>query len=140
MPYRDLFLSPDHAVFFEGVLIPIKHLTNGSSIVQVPVDEVTYYHVELPEHDVLLAEGLPTESYLDTGDRTNFSNGGEVARLFPDFSTRTLDAELVRDARSYARLVVCGPEVEAARAVVTSKLSTAVADAVQEGAHRRWGS
>jgi hypothetical protein len=54
-PARDLWLSPDHAVFFEGVLIPVKYLINGAAIAQVPVDRVTYYHVELPRHDVILA-------------------------------------------------------------------------------------
>jgi hypothetical protein len=39
--------------------------------------------VELRQHDVLLAEGLPAESYLDTGDRTNFANGGAVVTLHP---------------------------------------------------------
>ena len=58
-PCRDLFLSPDHAVFVADVLIPVKYLVNGCTIVQVPMDEVTYYHVELPRHALLLAEGLP---------------------------------------------------------------------------------
>jgi len=64
----DLRLSPDHALYIGEVLIPVKHLINGSTIVQVPCDEVTYYHVELPKHSVLLAEGLAAESYLDGGD------------------------------------------------------------------------
>ena len=63
-PCRDLFLSPDHAVFMNDVLIPVKYLINDNSITQVPMDEVTYYHIELPQHDVLIAEGLPVESYL----------------------------------------------------------------------------
>jgi len=79
-PWRDLWLSPDHAVFVDGVLIPIKHLINDISIEQVPVCEVRYYHVELARHEVLLAEGLPCESYLDTGNRSNFSNGGDWSR------------------------------------------------------------
>jgi hypothetical protein len=74
-PARDLLLSPDHAVFADGVLIPVRYLVNGSTVVQEPVDEVTYYHVELAEHDVILAEGLPCESYLDTGNRAAFANG-----------------------------------------------------------------
>ena len=51
--------SPDHAVFIDGVLIPVRYLINGRTIVQEPADEVTYYHVELPRHDVIFAEGLP---------------------------------------------------------------------------------
>ncbi len=83
IPYRELFLSPDHAVFVEGVLIPIKLLMNGGSIAPVPVDAVTYFHVELDSHDVLLAEGLTAESYLDTGNRSLFANGDGVMELYP---------------------------------------------------------
>jgi hypothetical protein len=76
VPHRDLLISPDHAVLFEGSLIPIRYLINGRTIVQEQVDKVTYYHVELSSHDVILAEGLPCESYLDTGNRAAFANGG----------------------------------------------------------------
>ena len=103
LPRRDLYLSPDHAVFLGDVLIPVKYLINGHTIVQVPMDEVTYYHVELPTHDVMLAEGLPTESFLDTGSRRNFANGGQPTALFPDFSNR------VWEAFGIAPLVVSGP-------------------------------
>jgi hypothetical protein len=44
------------------VLIPVKHLVNGTTIMRWQVDHVTYHHVELPRHDVLFAEGLPAES------------------------------------------------------------------------------
>jgi hypothetical protein len=108
-PHDDLFLSPDHAIHVDDVLIPVKYLVNGSSIRQVPRDEVTYYHVELPAHSVLLAEGLPVESYLDTGDRSNFVNGGGPIALYPDFASR------VWDAAGCAPLVVTGLEFDAVR-------------------------
>jgi hypothetical protein len=75
-PHRDLFLSPDHAVFAEGVLIPVRYLENGTTVRRVPRAAVTYFHVELPRHAVLLAEGLACESYLDTGNRGDFTPGG----------------------------------------------------------------
>ena len=108
-PRRDLCLSPDHAVFVDGVLIPIKHLINGTTIEQVPMDTITYYHLELSEHDVLLADGLPAESYLDTGDRSKFANGGSVIMLHPDFSTHAWEA------MGCAPLVVYGPVLNAVR-------------------------
>jgi hypothetical protein len=86
LPERDLWLSPDHAVFLDGVLIPIKRLINGATIRQVEVKTVTYWHVELERHDILLAEGLPAESYLDTGNRAMFENGGASISLHPDFA------------------------------------------------------
>jgi hypothetical protein len=72
LPHRDLLLSPDHAVFIDGALVPIRYLINGATILQQAVPEVTYFHVELPAHDVILAEGLPAESYLDSGNRAAF--------------------------------------------------------------------
>jgi hypothetical protein len=74
VPNRDLLLSPDHAVYFEGCLIPVRHLINGRTIAQEKVDRVSYYHVELTRHAVLLAEGLACESYLDTGNRGAFED------------------------------------------------------------------
>ena len=58
-PVRDLFLSPDHAIFVDRVLIPIRYLINESTIAQEDVDTVQYFHVELDRHGVVLAEGLP---------------------------------------------------------------------------------
>jgi hypothetical protein len=108
-PCRDLFLSPDRAVFLDDVLIPVRYLINGISIAPVPVAAVTYFHVELSSHDVLLAEGLPVESYLDTGDRSSFANGGRPMRLFADFGIQ------MREALACAPLIVTGPKLEAVR-------------------------
>jgi collagen type I/II/III/V/XI/XXIV/XXVII alpha len=75
LPRHDLWLSPDHSVYCDDRLIPVRHLVNGATIVQERVDAVTYWHVELPRHAVILAEGLPCESYLDTGNRAVFGSG-----------------------------------------------------------------
>ena len=90
----------------------MKHLINGSTIVQVKVDSVTYHHIELAEHDVLLAEGLPAESFLDMKDGSNYTNRAGPMRLYPDFSA------WMWEAFGCARLVVTGPELAAARALV----------------------
>jgi hypothetical protein len=82
-PHRDLVLSPDHAVFVDKVLIPVRYLLNGATIVQEPVDVITYWHVELARHDVLFAEGLPCESYLDTGNRALFGDAASVQQSLP---------------------------------------------------------
>ncbi len=59
------------------MLIPARLLVNGASIVQeTGFDTVTYFHVELAEHAILLAEALEAESYLDTGNRAMFENAG----------------------------------------------------------------
>jgi len=107
-PRRDLFLSPDHAVFIDGVLVPIRYLVNGATIAQVETDSVTYWHVELASHDVILAEDLPCESYLDTGNRASFANGGSSIALQPDFALRIWEqagcAPLVRGGEAVAAI------------------------------------
>jgi Arc/MetJ family transcription regulator len=109
-PSRDLWLSPDHAVFVEDVLVPIRRLINGATIVQTPANAVTYYHVELPEHDVLLAEGLAAESYLDTGNRADFSNGGAATTLYPAFADGPEQDS--RERRSCAFFAVSDSDIE----------------------------
>jgi collagen type I alpha len=111
-PHTDLFLSPDHGVYVEEVLIPIKYLINGRTITQTPLERVVYHHVELAQHDVLLAEGLPAESFLDLKDGSNYTNRPGPVRLYPDYSAR------MWEAFGCARLVVTGPELDAARALV----------------------
>jgi collagen type I/II/III/V/XI/XXIV/XXVII alpha len=108
-PSRDLWLSPDHAVFINGVLIPIRYLVNGRTIRQEPRDTISYWHVELTRHDVLYAEGVLAETYLDTSNRKNFSNGYGPVALHADFAPRVWEAE------GCAPLVVTGPILDATR-------------------------
>jgi T5SS/PEP-CTERM-associated repeat protein len=125
-PCRDLFLSPDHAVHLASVLIPIKHLINRTTIAQMPRDTVTYYHIELPEHSVLLAENLPAESYLDIGDRSQFANGGGAITLHPDFSAR------VWEARGCLPLIVTGPELDGVRRWINALAARQLASAATQ--------
>jgi hypothetical protein len=115
VPHRDVWLSPDHAVFVDGVLVPVKHLIDGAGIAQVPAAQVRYHHVELRQHDVLLAEGLPAESYLDTGDRWRFHHCEDTIRLLPDHATPTRHASAVWEMLGCAPLVVSGPDLAAIR-------------------------
>ena len=114
-PARDLWLSPDHAVFLDGVLIPVRYLLNDTTIVQERAAEIRYWHVELPRHDVLLAEGAPCESYLDTGNRAAFANGDGPTALHPDFALPPDFALRVWDSDACARLVRDGAILAAAR-------------------------
>ena len=75
LPRRDLMVSPAHAMFLHGVLISAEALVNGTSVVRkAPTGPVEYFHVELDEHDVIFAEGSPSESYIEDGNREMFHN------------------------------------------------------------------
>ncbi|MBF0860366.1 hypothetical protein HKD24_14365, partial [Gluconobacter sp. LMG 31484] len=85
LPRRDLSVSPLHAMALEGVLIPAVCLINEVSILQAErIDEVTYFHIELETHDILLAEGAPSESFVDDDSRNMFHNAAEFRALYPD--------------------------------------------------------
>lgn len=69
-------------------LIPIELLINGVTVLQSPCESVTYWHVELESHDVLLSDGLASESYLDTGNRCGFVEAGAFLELHPNFQPK----------------------------------------------------
>ena len=127
MPSRELHLSPDHAIYAEGALIPVKYLVNGSSISQEATATITYFHVELGRHDVLLAEGLPVESYLDTGDRRSFADDSAAISLHPAWGSEARDTTLLMEAQGYAPLVVTGPIIARLRARLSGQEDTAAA-------------
>src|SRR5258708_9094985 len=90
LPRRDLWISPHHAMHFEtadseGVLIEAKDLINGVSIVQADnVDKVEYFHIELHSHDVIVAEGAPSESFIDEASPGMFHTAHEYDTLYTD--------------------------------------------------------
>ena len=86
VPHRDLLVTAEHCLHVDGRLIPARMLVNGRSIrVDTDIAQYEYFHVELDQHAILIAEGLEAESYLDTGNRGNFANVA-VAALRPNFS------------------------------------------------------
>jgi hypothetical protein len=55
--------------------VPVRYLDNGISIARALGSRIVeYFHVELDRHDVLFVEGLPAESYLDTGNRARLNS------------------------------------------------------------------
>ncbi|MCB5945308.1 Hint domain-containing protein [Acidocella sp. KAb 2-4] len=110
MPARDLRLSPDHALYLDGMLVPAKALVNWANIRQDhAARRVTYYHLELPRHDVIFAEAAAVESFLDTGHRGVFDNADEPVIALPE----AMQAR--REAESCGSLCTGGPALEAIR-------------------------
>jgi hypothetical protein len=129
VPVRDLYLSPDHAVFVNNVLVPVKRLVNGTSIAQVRLSTIVYYHVELPRHEVIRAEGLHVESYLDIDEHSDFGRSSHPVRLYPDFAERLeADAAWIWETRGAARLVMAGAELATIRQKLYAKGRPAVAE------------
>jgi hypothetical protein len=84
IPARDLLVSADHAVLVEDILIQAGALVNGVSILReqnVP-ETFTYYHVELADHALILAEGAPAETFVDNISRMGFDNWAEHEALY----------------------------------------------------------
>ena len=80
VPKRDLFVSPRHAMYLDGVLVPAQELLNGATVVRHRSDEaVSYYHIELDDHDIILAEGAASESFVDDDSRMIFHNADGFA-------------------------------------------------------------
>ncbi len=117
-PARDLRVSPGHSLCLDvlgEVLIPASALVNGSTITQETVDSVTYWHVELDGHDILLADNMPAESYLDMGNRSFFAEAGVVdLDAGPDAPVRT-HADFCRPYHADGPLVAFVRERLAAR-------------------------
>jgi hypothetical protein len=113
VPKRDLWISPHHAMAFDDdahgrVLIEAKDLVNGVSIVQAEqVDSVQYLHIEFETHDVIIAEGALSETFVDDVSRGMFHIAHEYAALYPDDAART--------ARYCAPRLDEGYEIEAIR-------------------------
>ncbi len=122
LPHSDLTVTADHGMIIDGLVINASALINGTTIAWMPMDElpdrVTYYHVETEDHDVILANGAPAETFVDYAGRQAFDNYQEYVDLYgaerivhemdrPRISSQRLVPEAIR-----ARLGIVEPEID----------------------------
>lgn len=93
IPYKDMLVTAEHCLFFDGKFIPVRMLVNGKSIAyDHTITAYDYYHIETETHSIINANGILTESYLNTGNRNSFSQDSSIFRLSHDAKTWAEDA------------------------------------------------
>jgi hypothetical protein len=72
----DLLMSPSHAINLEGSLIEAGALIDHASVERVTewnATELTYFNLELDQHELIWANGVATESYFSSYRTNGFS-------------------------------------------------------------------
>ncbi len=88
IPHTDLTVTADHGMLVEGVICHAGALVNGTTITRVPLSEMgetyTVYHIETEAHEIILANGVPAETFIDNVSRRVFDNYAEFEALYGD--------------------------------------------------------
>jgi Hint domain len=106
----DIRVSPQHRVLVTGwraelmfgaaeVLVPAMHLTNGTTIIQSPCPTVTYTHLLFDRHQIILSDGLASESFHPGAvalDRLGQTVRDEILTIFPELLGAAVQARTAR--------------------------------------------
>jgi hypothetical protein len=71
VPHANLYISEAHALLIDGVLVAAGNLVNDTTIMRYDareLDELEFLHIKLQRHDVIYAEGAPTETLLEVDE------------------------------------------------------------------------
>lgn len=102
LPERDLMVSPNHRVLVANertalqfdqpeVLVAAKHLIGGNSVRSIDSIGTNYIHFMFDRHEVVLSDGIWTESFQPTDTALKgFGNSqrAEIFEIFPDLETK----------------------------------------------------
>ena len=102
-PTDDLIVSPDHQILIEGqaaqdlfnereVLVAARHLVNESSVtIETGRRHVTYIHLLMPRHEILTANGVPSESFHPGNADLDALGADDLLRLIAQFPNLGVD-------------------------------------------------
>ncbi len=86
LPLRDLCVTADHGMVIDGHVVNAAALLEAPGVDWAPLselpDDVVVYHVETDAHDVIVAEGAPSESFIDAAERKLFDNYKQYLSLY----------------------------------------------------------
>ncbi|MBS7532536.1 Hint domain-containing protein [Ancylobacter sonchi] len=105
LPARDLRVTSDHALLLDGTLVQAGALVNGTTIRRMTAAELgerfVVYHIELENHELVVAEGVAAETFVDNVSRRHFDNYAEFEALFgtSPASIAEIDLPRVKSAR-----------------------------------------
>jgi hypothetical protein len=89
IPSADLYVTSEHGLYIDGVIVPVHSLINGTTIKLHEAEdccELKYYHVKLETHDVIYAEGAPCETLQQVSEA--FANFADYLRRYGDDAER----------------------------------------------------
>jgi hypothetical protein len=113
LPQDDLYLSADHGLIIDGMVVNAGALVNHGTIRFVAMAEMpaefTYYHIETQAHDEILANGTPAETFIDYAGRRDFDNYQEYIdlygheRIIPEMKRTRISSQRQLPDELYAR-------------------------------------
>ena len=97
---RDLMVSPHHRMLLQDwrmellfaeneVLVSADRLVNDHSILRVRGGRVTYVHILFDSHEIVFAEGIPSESFHPAArgmDSLSRATREELLTLYPELA------------------------------------------------------
>ncbi len=128
LPQRDLYISPCHALHFDGVLVGAGDLVNGVSIIRCAADRpVEYLNFEFADRDMIFAEGAVAETGVFGGADTVYDNWQEYAELYPH------EARELHPPRYTIPRLDCGFAVEKIRRAINERAGIHIAPDAELG-------